>query len=163
MFPCASSQRGSDVGCRPSGCIKCARRWAHKRAFSSFCAGTTLASQLEAVGIAPSDIEYFSISHSHFDHVGNAGLFAENSTFLIDSDERVYMFRDEAREDELFALVAPLETANTIEFEGDYDVFGDGSVVIIATPGHTPGHTSLLVNLSGDESILLSGDLYTTC
>jgi len=121
---------------------------------------TTLASQLEAVGVVPADIEFFSISHSHFDHVGNAGMFA-GSTFLVDSDERAYMFRDEARANEQgFALVAPLEGAQTTEFDGDYDVFGDGSVMIVAMPGHTPGHTSLKVNLKNAGPVMLTGDLY---
>ena len=121
---------------------------------------TTLASQLAGVGVSPDDIEYFSASHSHFDHVGNASMFAA-STFLVDADERAFMFRDEARADqETFPLVAPLETAETIEFDGDHDVFGDGSVKIIAAPGHTPGHTVLLVNLPNTGKVLLSGDLY---
>ncbi|GJL95122.1 MAG: MBL fold metallo-hydrolase [Hyphococcus sp.] len=119
----------------------------------------TLTSQLEAIGLKPSDIELFSISHSHFDHVGNAVMFA-GSTFLVDKDERDHMFSDDARAAETFGLVAPLENAQTIEFDGDYDVFGDGSVIIKAMPGHTPGHTSLLVNLPESGPVLLSGDMY---
>ncbi|MBT8472704.1 MAG: N-acyl homoserine lactonase family protein [Marinicaulis sp.] len=119
----------------------------------------TVASQLDAAGVAPADIEYFSISHSHFDHVGNAAMFA-GSTFLIDKDERAFMFRSGAREDaESFALIAPLEDAETTEFDGDHDVFGDGSVVILDMPGHTPGHKSLLVK-TVSETYLLTGDLY---
>lgn len=120
----------------------------------------TLASQLAAINVAPADIEYFSVSHSHFDHVGNAVQFTD-STFLVDKDERAHMFREEARADpNSFALVAPLEDVETKEFDGDYDVFGDGNVKIIATPGHTPGHTSLWVNLAKEGPVLLSGDLY---
>lgn len=120
----------------------------------------TLASQLDAVGVSPAEIEFFSVSHSHFDHVGNAPMFA-GSTFLVDKDERAYMFRDEARADaQSFAAVAPLETARTEEFDGDYDVFGDGSVMILAMPGHTPGHTTLKVELANTGTVLLSGDLY---
>ena len=121
---------------------------------------TTLASQLEAIGVTPSDIEYFTISHSHFDHVGNAGMFAA-STFLVDSDERAFMFRDEARADQQsFPLVAPLETAPTKEFDGDLDLFGDGSVVLLDMPGHTPGHKTLKVELQNEGVVMLSGDLY---
>ncbi len=87
-------------------------------------------------------------------------MFA-GATFLVDKDERAHMFRDEARADEQsFPLVAPLEDAQTTEFDGDYDVFGDGSVTILATPGHTPGHTSLLVNLKNSGPVLLTGDHY---
>ena len=71
------------------------------------------------------------------------------------------MFRDEARADEQsFPLYNALEEAETIEFDGDYDVFGDGSVMILAMPGHTPGHTSLLVQLENEGPVLLSGDMY---
>lgn len=120
----------------------------------------TLESQLTEIGVTPAEIEYFSFSHSHFDHVGNAALFA-GSTLLIDQDERDHMFRPEARANgESFALVAPLQDADTITFDGDYDVFGDGSVTILAMPGHTPGHTSLRINLENEGPVLLTGDLY---
>ena len=121
---------------------------------------TTLASQLEAIGVTPAEIEYFTISHSHFDHVGNAGMFA-GSTFLIDSDEHAFMFSDRARADEQsFPLVAPLEEATTQEFDGDLDVFGDGSVVLLDLPGHTPGHKALKVELKNEGVVMLTGDLY---
>lgn len=121
----------------------------------------TLPAQLEALGLTPADIEYVSISHSHFDHVGNLNLFA-GSTWIVDKDERDWMFRDEARKDGAFATYDRMETAKTELIEGDAtrDVFGDGSVVIHQTPGHTPGHTSLLVRLPGYGPALLSGDLY---
>lgn len=120
----------------------------------------TLESQLEATGVSPDEIEYYTLSHSHFDHLGNTALFA-GSTFLVDKNERAYMFRDEARADEqAFPLYAMLENAETVEFEGDHDVFGDGSVMIIATPGHTPGHKSLLVRLENTGVVMITGDLY---
>ena len=120
----------------------------------------TLESQLARLGLAPADIEYFSASHSHFDHVGDARLFA-GATFIVQKAERAYMFRDEARADaEAFAAYAPLESAETIVIDGDHDVFGDGSVEIAATPGHTPGHAVLKLRLDNAGTVLLSGDLY---
>ena len=53
-----------------------------------------------------------------------------------------------------------LQYGKTIVLDGDHDVFGDGSVIIISTPGHTPGHQSLFVNLNKTGPIILSGDLY---
>lgn len=119
-----------------------------------------LTGQLAELGLTPGDIEYLSVSHAHTDHIGNGGLFA-GATWIVDPDERAHAFRDEARADDQFASYAALENARTrlIE-EPTLDVFGDGSVIIIQTPGHTPGHTVLLVTLAGAGPVLLSGDLY---
>lgn len=120
-----------------------------------------LADQLAQLELTPADIEFVSISHSHFDHVGNAGLFTA-STWLLDADERAWMFRDEARGAEEFAVIAPIENAPTraLEGDGDTDVFGDGSVVIVQAPGHTPGHDVLLVRLPNAGPVLLTGDMW---
>ncbi|MBU1375589.1 MAG: N-acyl homoserine lactonase family protein [Alphaproteobacteria bacterium] len=121
-----------------------------------------LTDQLKQLDLTPADIEYLSISHSHFDHIGNAGLFA-GSTWIVDADERAYAFRAPARANaQGFAAYAALETAKTVLIEGDadYDVFGDGSVTIVQAPGHTPGHTVLLVKLKGAGPVLLTGDMW---
>lgn len=123
----------------------------------------TLQSQLEALGMGFADIEYFSISHSHFDHLGNANALAATATFLIDKEERDHMFRAEARADaQSFPLYSQLETAKTtlLEGDGDHDVFGDGSVKLIAAQGHTPGHRVLLADLPESGPVLLTGDLF---
>lgn len=120
----------------------------------------TIEGQLGEIGLGVEDVDYFSPSHSHFDHIGDAARFA-GSTLIVDKDERAYMFRDEARADtETFPLYSALEDAETIEFDGDHDVFGDGTVTILDMPGHTPGHKSLLVKLENTGPVLLSGDLY---
>lgn len=121
----------------------------------------TLAAQLQQLGLTPADIEFISISHSHFDHVGNGNAFA-GATFLIDAEERATLFSEEARKTAEFANYAALEQAKSVslEGEGDHDVFGDGSVKIIAAPGHTPGHRVLLVDLAQAGPVLLSGDMY---
>lgn len=123
----------------------------------------SLESQLAQLNLTPADIEFFSLSHSHTDHSGNANLFAAHSTWIADPDERAYMFRDAARADaQSFATYNQLEnvTPRLIEGDGDLDVFGDGSVTIIQAPGHTPGHTVLLVRLPNTGPVLLTGDMY---
>lgn len=120
----------------------------------------TLKSQLAELGLQLSDIDYLSLSHSHFDHTGNAGEYA-SATFIVHEAERAHMFRDEARADaQSFASYAALESSNTITYTDEYDVFGDGSARIIAMPGHTPGHSVLLATLQNSGALLLTGDLY---
>jgi N-acyl homoserine lactone hydrolase len=121
----------------------------------------TLQSQLEQLGLTPADIEFVSFSHQHGDHTGNGNLFV-GSTWIVDADERAYMFSDEARQGQAFPGYAQLENAETrlIEGDADLDVFGDGSVVIVQTPGHTPGHTILKVQLANAGTVLLTGDMY---
>ncbi|MEO7934685.1 MAG: N-acyl homoserine lactonase family protein [Dokdonella sp.] len=120
-----------------------------------------LSDQLAELGLKPANIKFVSLSHMHFDHTGNANLFAQ-STWLVDADERAAMFSDEARKADDFAGYSALENSKTELIEGDAtrDVFGDGSVVIHQAPGHTPGHTVLLVKLEKSGPILLTGDMW---
>jgi N-acyl homoserine lactone hydrolase len=132
------------------------------KAFGQFTVTNRLTDQLKELGLAPGDIRYMSVSHSHFDHIGNGGLFAA-STWIVDADERAYAFRPQQRADkDEFPRYAALETAKTILIQGDapYDVFGDGSAVIHQAPGHTPGHTVLLVKLKQAGPVLLTGDMW---
>jgi glyoxylase-like metal-dependent hydrolase (beta-lactamase superfamily II) len=120
-----------------------------------------LLDQLKAIGLTPADIEYVSVSHSHFDHIGNAGKFAA-ATWIVDPDEKAYAFSDAARKNtQQFARYSALEGAKTRLIEQPtFDVFGDKSVVIYQAPGHTPGHTVLLVRLKQAGPVLLTGDLW---
>ncbi|MEL6829042.1 MAG: N-acyl homoserine lactonase family protein [Pseudomonadota bacterium] len=120
----------------------------------------TMASQLREIGVSAEDIEYFSASHSHFDHVGNAPLLS-GSTFLVHEDEYDFMYGLGVEMGLVTAdLVEPLRESDTIKFREEYDVFGDGRVVIVPTPGHTPGHSVLFVDLENAGPTYLSGDLY---
>jgi N-acyl homoserine lactone hydrolase len=123
----------------------------------------TLTGQLAGIGYKPSDITYFALSHYHYDHSANANAFA-GSVWLVQAPERAAMFPDTPPKNPIDPDVtekfSALKTAKTKILDGDYDVFGDGSVVIIATPGHTPGHQSLFVRLAKYGPLLLSGDLY---
>jgi len=123
----------------------------------------TLAGQLAQIGYKPSDITYFALSHYHYDHSANANAYA-GSTWLVQRPERAAMFPETPRanpiEADVVAKFSALKTAKTKILDGDYDVFGDGSAVIISTPGHTPGHQSLFLKLAKYGPLLLTGDLY---
>lgn len=120
----------------------------------------TLQSQLNDLGVPPEDVEYFAFSHSHFDHVGNANLFAE-STILTQQSEVDFMFGAGVEMGVVFPqLVEPLRDADIVTYDGDYDVFGDGRVTIVPATGHTPGHAVLRLDLENSGVVWLSGDLY---
>lgn len=118
----------------------------------------TLHSQLDALHLKPSDITYLALSHSDWDHVGNANDYA-HSTWLTPKAERDFMFGPKFPAAERIAF-AKLEKAKSVIYTGDHDVFGDGTVVLKSTPGHTPGHQSLYVKLAHTGGVVLSGDLY---
>ncbi len=118
----------------------------------------SIVDQLAKLDIKPEQIKYVGISHYHADHTGQIASFPK-STVLIG-----------AREWEAISAPKPAEGVNFKPFESwikgeskvealalDKDVFGDGSVIVLRTPGHTPGHQALLVKLQSG-TFILSGD-----
>jgi glyoxylase-like metal-dependent hydrolase (beta-lactamase superfamily II) len=118
---------------------------------------TPLTKQLADIGYAPSAITYLALSHSHWDHTGNAGSFT-GSTWLVQKAERDLMFAEKPLSNQ--TDFDGLRNSRTELLEGDRDVFGDGRVMLLFTPGHTPGHQSLFLNLPNTGAVILSGDLY---
>ena len=118
-----------------------------------------LKDQLVALGYPPADINYFAISHGHGDHTANANDFA-HATWLVNKAEYDVMFAEKAPRFYTPATYAALKNSKTTFITGDYDVFGDGTVVIKQTPGHTPGHQALAVKLAKTGTVVLTGDLY---
>lgn len=115
--------------------------------------------QLAAAGYSPADITYLALSHYHWDHTGNANSFA-GATWLVRQVERDAMFAAKHPFASQPSSYAALRNSKTLIVKDDHDVFGDGSVVIKSTPGHTPGHQSLYVKLAKTGGVVLSGDLY---
>lgn len=131
----------------------------------AFTVTRPLLAQLAAIGYTPADITYLALSHYHGDHVANANSFT-GSTWLVQKVERDAMFAAKTGEQKgpgapNPALYSALEKSKTMVIQNeDHDVFGDGTVVIKFTPGHTPGHQSLFLKLAKTGPVLLSGDLY---
>ena len=119
----------------------------------------TLASQLADLGYRPADITYFAFSHAHVDHNANANLFAA-STWLARPAERAFMWEEgNTRVNRTF--FDKIKDSKSISLDKDeHDVFGDGSVVLKAAPGHSPGHQVLVLNLAKTGRIMIAGDLY---
>jgi N-acyl homoserine lactone hydrolase len=133
----------------------------------AFTVTRPLLPQLAAIGYTPADITYLAPSHYHGDHVANANAFA-GSTWIVQQIERDAMFAPRPADSKAkgsnapnTALFGALEKSKTILLKSeDHDVFGDGTVVIKFSPGHTPGHQSLFLKLAKTGPVLLSGDLY---
>ncbi len=127
----------------------------NSRAFRS----KTLAAQLAEIGVAPAQIKYLAFSHSHGDHVGNANLFTSATLYIQQAEYDAAFGPEPAKFGFVPATYEKLRAVPTVKLNGDFDVFGDGSVKIISTPGHTPGHQSLLVRLPRTGAVILSGDV----
>lgn len=109
----------------------------------------TLAAQLDQLGVKPADIKAMAISHTHPDHIGNVEMFPSTMLYVQKAEYEWPGANNQPR----FKVEHPVT-----KLEGDRDVFGDGSVTILSTPGHTPGHQSLLVKLPNTGAIVLTGD-----
>jgi N-acyl homoserine lactone hydrolase len=109
----------------------------------------TLATQLEQLGVKPSDIKAIAVSHTHPDHIGNVEMFPDAMLYV----QRAEYEWPGANNTPRFKPEHPVT-----KLEGDRDIFGDGSLVVLSTPGHTPGHQSLLVKLPKTGELVLSGD-----
>ena len=121
----------------------------------------SLLDQMDDMGLSRDDVDFMALSHMHFDHVGAATQFPK-ARLLIQAAEYEAAFLRPGD----YGGVYDLEWYGNLAenprqlLTGDHDVFGDGSVMIVSTPGHTPGHQALLVHLSNTGPVLLSGDLY---
>lgn len=117
----------------------------------------TIMSQFEEIGIHPKDIDYFAFSHIHNDHTGNANYFKTAKLIMQEQEYKIAFNPDKKPFN--YDDYKELETSEVIKLNGDYDLFGDGLIQFIATPGHTAGHQSLLLRLKESGSVIISGDI----
>jgi N-acyl homoserine lactone hydrolase len=117
----------------------------------------SLQDSLRKLDLTPNDVKYVSVSHSHFDHMSSLDQFPK-STWILQEKELQYA----KTHPNPFVIDASQlknwKTVHKIIINGDYDVFGDRTVQMLSTPGHTPGHQSLEVKLPQAGVIILSGD-----
>jgi N-acyl homoserine lactone hydrolase len=120
----------------------------------------SLKGQLAEIGYSPSGITYLALSHYHYDHTANANEFAD-ATWLARQVERDAMFAEKPPATTQPSTYSGLRDSKTIILPSDeYDVFGDGTVIMKFAPGHTPGHQVLYLKLAKTGPVVLSGDLY---
>jgi glyoxylase-like metal-dependent hydrolase (beta-lactamase superfamily II) len=115
--------------------------------------------QLQQIGLKPADVQYLAFSHMHIDHTGNANLFTA-ARWIVNKTELAWVLGGASGSPVDLATFSGYKTARTLMIDGDYDVFGDGSVRILKTPGHTPGHQVLVLKLKTAGTVILAGDLY---
>ena len=147
----------------PESALNDPRGWSTLPKLIVYHLDRTLTDQLAEIGLRPRDIARVAISHTHGDHIGNMGLFP-NSTVLMQRAEYSWINSGDGPNDNVNQLMALarklLGTPKNLQLiDGDTDVFGDGSVTLISTPGHTPGSQSLMVHLKNSGFIILSGDV----
>ena len=120
----------------------------------------SLIDQLTAMNLKPADIDYVAFSHFHLDHNGAANAFAESRLLIQRAEYGAAFAETDVNPIFLPELYNELKDSEKNILDGDHDVFGDGHVVILSAPGHTPGHQVLFVDLVETGPIVLSGDLY---
>jgi N-acyl homoserine lactone hydrolase len=121
----------------------------------------TLAAQLAELNVKPSEVDYVAFSHLHGDHTGNANLFT-SSTWILGKPELAWALGKPTPPGVAPPSLSGHKKAKLQFIDYDHDVFGDGSVRILRTPGHTPGHQVLFVSLAKAGKFVLSGDLFHT-
>jgi N-acyl homoserine lactone hydrolase len=147
----------------PQAALNDPRGWSTLPKLIVYHLDRSLTDQLAEIGLTPNDIGRVAISHTHGDHIGNVGLFP-SSTIMMQRSEYSWIHSPDGPNDNVNQLMALarrlLGTPKNLQLiDGDTDVFGDGSVTLVSTPGHTPGHQSLLVHLKNSGFIVLSGDV----
>lgn len=118
----------------------------------------SLVEMLNDIKVTPASVKFVGISHMHGDHMGQANLFPQATLLIGKGDWDVL---SDPKQTPNPAAVAPWLTGGgkVMPLAADHDVFGDRTVVILNTPGHTPGHHSLMVRLKEKGDVLLTGDL----
>lgn len=123
----------------------------------------SLVDQIAQLGVDPKAITKVAVSHYHFDHTGQLPDFPGATLLISEKDWEVVSRQQEGVPYLTLSLFTPWlgkKAGKVKTIAKDEDVFGDGSVLIKATPGHTPGHNALLVRLPKTGDVLLTGDLY---
>ncbi|SEM57673.1 Glyoxylase, beta-lactamase superfamily II [Luteibacter sp. UNCMF331Sha3.1] len=147
----------------PESALNDPRGWSTLPKLIVYHLDKSITAQLAAIGLTTGDVAYVAVSHTHGDHIGNVALFPD-ATVLIQRAEYEWIRSPDganANVNQLKALARQLmgSPKRLRLLDGDTDVFGDGSVMLVSTPGHTPGSQSLLVHLRKTGFVILSGDV----
>jgi N-acyl homoserine lactone hydrolase len=126
-----------------------------RESFIDLEAGVTIDERLRAIGVEPEAIRWIIVSHFHTDHAGGNAYFP-NATVITQEAEYDYAFHN-AGEDPIYELAEYDLGQPFLKIRGEHDLFGDGTIVIFPTLGHTPGHQSAKIRTDTGD-VVLTGD-----
>jgi len=119
----------------------------------------SLTDQLAQLKVTPEQVKYVGISHYHADHTSQLPSLAKSTLLIGKADWDQITAPKPAQGVNAAAFTHWISGGGSVEaLAVDKDVFGDGTVMILRTPGHTPGHSALLVRLKEKGSVILTGD-----
>lgn len=119
--------------------------------------GEEIVSQLAKFELTPDDITYVVNSHFHFDHAGGNEFFP-HSTFLVQKNELEASKDPVLREKAFFDPQDYDHNLNYQAVDGELDIFDDGTLVLLPTHGHTPGHQSMRIRITKGTDIVVTAD-----
>lgn len=153
-----------DTGCHPRIMDDIAGYWGDfwKMVEMKFSPAETLDAQIRGLGYKLDDVKYVILSHLHMDHTGGMALFP-NAKFLVGANEIRFAYWADPAQRQYFVMgdLLPARGFNWLEVGEDYDLFGDGSLQMLKTPGHTPGESTLLVTLPSRKFVLTGDTVHT--
>ncbi|HKZ08775.1 MAG TPA: N-acyl homoserine lactonase family protein [Methylomirabilota bacterium] len=117
--------------------------------------------QIKKLGYSPDNVKAVITSHSHLDHIGNIKLFPKAVHVIQKKELYQAWWPEKFQRGGAFVMGdfdGPARDFNYLELEGDYDLFGDGSITVLSTPGHTLGHQSVRVKLASGQTLLMAQD-----
>lgn len=113
------------------------------------------------LNISADEIDYVIFSHLHLDHAGGVGAF-KNATYIVHKKEYEWAFSPDCTQKAAYIMQDIEKDVNWLKIDNEfltaYDLFNDGAIKIYPTPGHTPGHLSVLVNLEHSKPMFLTSD-----
>jgi glyoxylase-like metal-dependent hydrolase (beta-lactamase superfamily II) len=147
-----------DTGCHPDAAVDPQGRWGAllKVMTPVMQPGDNVINALAGIGLECDDIDVVVCSHLHPDHCG-CNTFFERATCIIHATEIEAARAPNA--EAMGYIAAEWEQAEPPDvIDGQRDLFGDGHIVLIPLPGHTPGSTGALVELEKSGTFLLASD-----
>jgi glyoxylase-like metal-dependent hydrolase (beta-lactamase superfamily II) len=117
--------------------------------------------QLQKLGFSADRVKAVITSHAHLDHIGNIKMFPKAVHVIQKKELYQAWWPEKFQRGGVFVMGdfdGPARDFNYLELDGDYDLFGDGSIMVLSTPGHTLGHQSAKVKLASGQTIIISQD-----